>query len=262
MKINSKRNLTPNIYEMKFTAKNIAQNALPGQFLIVQANEKSERIPLTIANADKKSGEITIVVMEIGESTKDLVNADEIYHAAGPLGQASDLVSMSEDELKNMRVVFLAAGVGASPVYPQAKFLHDKGIECDVILAARNKDLIIYEDELKSVSQVHIATDDGSRGFKGVITDALTDLINNGRDFDRIVAIGPMIMMKFATIRAKELNIPIIVSLNPIMVDGTGMCGCCRCSVDGKTKFACVDGPEFRGEDVDWDDALRRLKRW
>lgn len=262
MKINSKRQLTENIYEMKFTAHNISQNALPGQFLIVQANEKSERIPLTIADANKFTGEITIVVMDIGASTHDLVNATELYHAAGPLGNASDLCDMSADELKRERVVFLAAGVGAAPVYPQAKFLHEMGAEPVVILAARNKDLIIYEDELKSVSSVHIATDDGSRGFKGVITDALEDLIKRGETFERIVAIGPMIMMKFATLKAKALGIPIVVSLNPIMVDGTGMCGCCRCIVDGKTKFACVDGPEFRGEDVDWDDAMRRLKRW
>lgn len=262
MKINSKRLLASNIYEMKFTAESIAKNALPGQFLIVQTNEKSERIPLTIANADKETGEVTIVVMEVGESTKDLVNAEELYHVAGPLGNASELAMMTDEELKNEKVVFLAAGVGAAPVYPQAKYLHEKGIDSVVILAARNEDLIIYEDELKAVSQVHIATDDGSKGFKGVVTDALSDLIDKGHSFDRIVAIGPMIMMKFATIRAKELGIPIIVSLNPIMIDGTGMCGCCRCNIEGKTKFVCVDGPEFRGEEVDWDDALRRLRRW
>lgn len=262
MKINSREKLAENIYEIKFTDPALVKNAKPGQFLIVQTDEKSERIPLTIADANKETGEVTIVVMEVGDSTRDLVKADELYHVCGPLGNPSDLALMDEDQLKKERVVFLAAGVGAAPVYPQAKFLHDHGVKADVILAARNESLLIYEDKLAAVANLHIATDDGSKGFNGLITDALVDLVDNGAKFTRIVAIGPMIMMKFATMTAKKLSIPIIVSLNPIMVDGTGMCGSCRCMVEGKAKFACVDGPEFRGEEVDWDDALRRLKRW
>ncbi|MCI5675652.1 MAG: sulfide/dihydroorotate dehydrogenase-like FAD/NAD-binding protein [Ezakiella sp.] len=262
IKVLEKKKLSENIYEMSFDAPMIAKNALPGQFLVIMPSEKSERVPLTIAKSDSNTGRVSVVVMAVGEATRELVNSDFFYHIAGPLGNPSELVDMSEEELKKEKIVFLAAGVGAAPVYPQAKFMKEHGVKTDTILAARNESLLLYEDELNGVSEVQIATDDGSRGFHGLITDCLEQLVKDGRKFTRIIAIGPMIMMKFASFKAKELGIPIIVSLNPIMLDGTGMCGCCRCLIDGKTKFACVDGPEFRGEEVDWDDALTRLKRW
>lgn len=265
VKILSKNKLSENIFEFVINAPNVATNALPGQFFVLQANPTSERVALSISGWDKETGNVTFVIMKVGDSSGDIVEkevGEEFYHACGPLGKESELVNMSDKELRNEEVCFLAGGVGAAPVYPQAKFLREKGIEPTVILAARNESLLLYESKLREVADVHIATDDGSKGFHGLVTDCLEDLVKRGKKFTRVVAIGPMIMMKFAVLKASSLGIRSIVSLNPIMLDGTGMCGCCRCKVGGETKYACVDGPEFDGEEVDFDEALRRLRRW
>lgn len=264
VEILKKTKLSDNIYEIVIDAPNVSLNVLPGQFFMLQATEKSERVALSVSDWDRHEGRVKFVIMPVGDSTNDIVKknvGEKYYHACGPLGNPSDLVYMSDDELKKEKIVFLAGGVGAAPVYPQARFLNEKGIRSTVILAARNKDLLLYEDKLGEVAEVVVATDDGSKGFNGLVTDCLEDLVNKGRSFTRAIAIGPMIMMKFAVLKTKALGIKSIVSLNPIMLDGTGMCGCCRCSVGGETKYACVDGPEFLGEEVDFDEALRRLKR-
>lgn len=260
----NKKKLSNDIYEIVIDAPNVSENAKPGQFFMLQATPESERVALSISDWDAEKKTVTFVIMKVGESSGAIVEknvGEEYYHVCGPLGNSSDLCDMTDEELSNEKVVFLAGGVGAAPVYPQAKFLHDKGYTPTVILAARNESLILYEEKLKSVADVHIATDDGSRGFHGLVTDALQDLVDKGMKFTRAVAIGPMIMMKFAVIKAESLGITSVVSLNPIMLDGTGMCGCCRCKVDGETRYACVDGPEFFGKDVDFDEALRRLRR-
>ena len=261
-KILKKRMLTSNICEMVLEAPRIAKAALPGQFLIVRADEKGERIPLTISDYDAAAGTVTIVTQKIGASTTVIVDANEgdsFLDVVGPLGNASDLVEMSPGELAAQKIVFIAGGVGTAPVYPQAKWLHDRGVAVDVIIGARNKDLFIYTEEMRSVcDNLYLCTDDGSYGFHGVGTAQLEALVAEGKQYTRVVAIGPMIMMKFATLTAKKLGLPIIVSLNTLMVDGTGMCGACRVSVGGQTKFACVDGPEFDGYLVDFDEAMRR----
>ena len=254
--------LTSNICKMVLEAPRLAKAALPGQFLIVRADEKGERIPLTISDYDAAAGTVTIVTQKIGASTKVIVDANEgdsFIDVVGPLGNASEFVTMSPEELAAQKVVFIAGGVGTAPVYPQAKWLHEKGVAVDVIIGARNKDLFIYTDEMRSVcDNLYLCTDDGSFGFHGVGTAQLEALVAQGKQYTRVVAIGPMIMMKFATLTAKKLGLPIIVSLNTLMVDGTGMCGACRVSVGGKTRFACVEGPEFDGYEVDFDEAMRR----
>ena len=254
--------LTSNICKMVLEAPRLAKAALPGQFLIVRADEKGERIPLTISDYDAAASTVTIVTQKIGASTKVIVDANEgdsFIDVVGPLGNASEFVTMSPEELAAQKVVFIAGGVGTAPVYPQAKWLHEKGVAVDVIIGARNKDLFIYTDEMRSVcDNLYLCTDDGSFGFHGVGTAQLEALVAQGKQYTRVVAIGPMIMMKFATLTAKKLGLPIIVSLNTLMVDGTGMCGACRVSVGGQTKFACVDGPEFDGYLVDFDEAMRR----
>ena len=262
-KILEKRMLNPTICKMVVEAPRIARAALPGQFLIVRSDEKGERIPLTISDFDREAGTVTIVVQPIGLSTRKMVDdykeGDSFADLAGPLGNPSDFVSMSPEELAGKRYVFIGGGLGTAPVYPQAKWLHERGVAVDVIVGARNKDLIIYEDEFRGAcDNLYICTDDGSQGFKGVGTAQLEALVAEGKSYTNAVAIGPMIMMKFATLTCKKLGIPIMVSMNTLMVDGTGMCGACRLSVDGKTKFACVDGPEFDGTLVDFDEAMRR----
>ena len=262
-KILVKRMLNPTICKMVVEAPRIARAALPGQFLIVRSDEKGERIPLTISDFDREAGTVTIVVQPIGLSTRKMVDdykeGDSFADLAGPLGNPSDFVSMSPEELAGKRYVFIGGGLGTAPVYPQAKWLHERGVAVDVIVGARNKDLIIYEDEFRGAcDNLYICTDDGSQGFKGVGTAQLEALVAEGKSYTNAVAIGPMIMMKFATLTCKKLGIPIMVSMNTLMVDGTGMCGACRLSVDGKTKFACVDGPEFDGTLVDFDEAMRR----
>ena len=266
-KILEKKMLNPTICLLVVEAPRIAAAAQPGQFLIVRADEPGERIPLTISDYDPVKGTVTLVIQPIGASTRSMVNdfaeGDSFADVAGPLGNPSDFVKMSPEELARERVVFIAGGLGTAPVYPQAKWLHEHGVPVDVIIGARTKDLLIYEEEFKSVADnLYMCTDDGSYGFKGVGTARLEALVAEGKTYTRAVAIGPMIMMKYATLTCKKLGIPIQVSMNTLMVDGTGMCGACRVSVGGVTKFACVDGPEFDGYLVDFDEAMRRSAQY
>ena len=262
-KIVSKDMLTPTICRMKVEAPRLAAAAQPGQFLIVRADEQGERIPLTISDYDKEAGTVTIVTQQIGASSSEMISFEEgesFKDVVGPLGIPSDFTEMPEDELKGQRYIFIAGGVGTAPVYPQLKWLHERGVAVDVIVGAKTKDLVIYKEEMEAVcDNLYLCTDDGSVGFKGLVTAMLEKLVNeDGKKYTQAVAIGPMIMMKFATLTAKKLELPIIVSLNTLMVDGTGMCGACRVTVAGKTRFACVEGPEFNGYDVDFDEAMRR----
>lgn len=263
-KIVKKRQLTSTIYLMDVEAPRVAKSGLPGQFVITINSEKGERIPLTICDTNPEKGTVTIVFQVVGASTMELATyneGDEILALVGPLGRPSDLVELSEEELKSKKVIFIAGGVGSAPVYPQVKWMHEHGYDCDVILGARNKDLIILEDELRAVaSNLYVCTDDGSYGEKGNVCVMLQKLIDEGKEYNHAVCIGPMIMMKFACLLTKQLGIPTVVSLNPIMVDGTGMCGACRVNVGGQTKFACVDGPEFDGHLVEFDEAMRRQR--
>lgn len=262
-KILNKRELTDNIYLMDIEAPRVAKSANPGQFIIIKNDDKGERIPLTIADYDKTKGSVTIVFQAVGRGTKQLANfevGDYVADFVGPLGVPSEFVHENIEDLKKQNIIFIAGGVGAAPVYPQVKWMHENGIECDVIVGSRSKELLILEDELKKVSKnLYISTDDGSYGFNGRVTDCLKYLVEEkGQKYDHAVVIGPMIMMKFMAMLTKELNIKTTVSLNPIMVDGTGMCGACRVTVGGKVKFACVDGPEFDGHLVDFDESMRR----
>ena len=261
-KILKKEQLTPLIFSMEVEAPRIAQSAKPGQFLIVRCGEMGERVPLTICDFDREKGTVRIVIQIAGVSSNkvcSLNEGDSLTDITGPLGKPSDFMDFTPDSLKHRHYLFVAGGVGAAPVYPQAKYLHSLGAKVDVIIGARNKDLIIMEEEMKKVcTNLFICTDDGTKGEKGNVTVLMERLVNEGNKYDMCVAIGPMIMMKFATLMAKKCNLPIIVSLNTLMVDGTGMCGACRVSVGGKTMFACVDGPEFNGYDIDFDEALRR----
>ena len=259
----TKEMLTPTICRMKVKAPRLAYAALPGQFLIVRATENGERIPLTISDYDKEAGTITIVTQQIGASSSEIISFEEgesFQDVVGPLGIPSDFTEMPEEELKGQRYIFIAGGVGTAPVYPQVKWLHERGVAVDVIVGAKTKDLVIYKDEMEAVcDNLYLCTDDGTAGFKGLVTAMLEKLVNeDGKKYTQAVAIGPMIMMKFATLTARKLELPIIVSLNTLMVDGTGMCGACRVTVAGKTRFACVEGPEFNGYDVDFDEAMRR----
>lgn len=261
-KIVGKRELTNNIFLMDIEAPRVAKSAQPGQFIIIKNDEKGERIPLTIADYNREQGTVTIVFQTVGEGTKQLATFNEgdyVSDFVGPLGQPSELVHEDLEELKKKNTIFVAGGVGAAPVYPQVKWMHEHGIKCDVIVGSRNKELLILEDEMKKVAgNLYVATDDGSYGFNGRVTDCLKDLVEKGNKYDHAVVIGPMIMMKFMCVLTKELEIPTTVSLNPIMVDGTGMCGACRVTVGGEVKFACVDGPEFDGHLVDFDESMRR----
>lgn len=258
----SRRDLSPNITEMKVKAPRVAQSAQPGQFVIVRVDELGERIPLTICDYDREEGTVTIVTQTIGISSakiNSLKQGDSFADFAGPLGRPSDLLDLPEEELKKQRVLFVAGGVGTAPVYPQAKWLKEHGVTADVIIGAKTKDIFTYVDEMRKVADVYLCTDDGSEGFHGMVTGLMKDLIERqGKQYDRCVIIGPMIMMKFAALATKEYNIPTQVSLNALMVDGTGMCGACRVTVDGQTRFTCVDGPEFDGHKVDFDEAMRR----
>lgn len=258
----SKEMLTPTICRMQVEAPRLAHAARPGQFLIVRADEMGERIPLTISDFDAEKGLVTIVTQKIGASTTEICSyevGESFADVVGPLGVPSDFIEMSEDELLKQRFIFIAGGVGTAPVYPQVKWLHERGAAVDVIIGAKTADLVIYHQEMREVcDNVYVCTDDGSAGFKGLVTAMLEKLVMEGKEYTRAVAIGPMIMMKFATLTAKKLGLPIVVSLNTLMVDGTGMCGACRVTVAGKTRFACVEGPEFNGYDVDFDEAMRR----
>ena len=262
-KIVGKRVLADNIYLMDIEAKRVSKSAKPGQFVIIKNDEKGERIPLTIADYDSEKGTVTIVYQTVGAGTKELSEfevGEYIQDFVGPLGIPSEFVNVDINELKNKKFIFIAGGVGAAPVYPQVKWFHENGIDVDVIIGSRNKELLILEEEMRQVAaNLYISTDDGSYGFNGRVTECLLDLVNNqGKKYDHAVVIGPMIMMKFMSILTRELHIPTTVSLNPIMVDGTGMCGACRVTVGNEVKFACVDGPEFDGHLVDFDESMRR----
>lgn len=262
-KIVKKEYLANNIWLMDIEAPRVAKSCEPGQFVIVKADEKGERIPLTICDYDREQGIVTIVFQIVGASTEELNKyevGDSYMDFVGPLGNASELIGMSLEELKKEHILFVCGGVGTAPVYPQVKWMKAHGIDVDVIIGARTKDIIILENEMREVAaNLYIATDDGSYGFKGNGCDKINDLVDNeGKKYTKVVAIGPMIMMKFVAKLTKELGIPTIVSMNPIMVDGTGMCGACRLQVGDEVKFACVDGPEFDGHLVDFDQAMKR----
>jgi ferredoxin--NADP+ reductase len=247
---------------MKVGAPRVARAALPGQFVIVRADECGERVPLTIADFDAEAGSVTIVTQTIGVSTRKICAlevGDALADFAGPLGHPSEFVRMSPEELRGRRYLFIGGGVGTAPVYPQVKWLHEHGVGADVIIGAKNKEMLIYTDEMRAVAEhLYIATDDGSEGFKGLVTQLFEQLIAQGCRYDECVAIGPMIMMKFVALTTAKYALKTTVSLNALMVDGTGMCGACRVSVGGRTRFTCVDGPEFDAHQVDFDEAMRR----
>ncbi|MEG2493650.1 MAG: sulfide/dihydroorotate dehydrogenase-like FAD/NAD-binding protein, partial [Rikenellaceae bacterium] len=241
----------------------VAQSAEPGQFVIVKVDERGERIPLTICDYDREKGTVRLVIQIVGASSLKICNmeiGDSFDAFVGPLGKPSEFIYENIEDLKGKKILFIAGGVGTAPVYPQVKWLWENGVKADVLLGAKNQNLVILEKELKAVSkELFIATDDGSQGFKGLVTDCLCDLIDNkGKKYDLVICIGPMIMMKFVSLTTKKYGIKTIVSLNTLMVDGTGMCGACRVTVAGKTRFTCVEGPEFDGHEVDFDEAMRR----
>lgn len=261
-KILETKELAANIFYMVVEARRVAKACKPGQFVIVRTDEEAERIPLTICDYDAEKGTVTIVFQIVGAGTQimsSLKAGDSFHDFVGPLGCPSEFVEEEMEALKKKKMLFVAGGVGTAPVYPQVKWLHERGIDADVIVGAKTKDLLILEEEMKNVAgNLYVTTDDGSYGRSGMVTQTITDLVNEGNHYDVCVAIGPMIMMKFVCKLTKELGLPTIVSLNPIMVDGTGMCGACRVTVGGKVKFACVDGPEFDGHQVNFDEAMQR----
>ena len=262
-KIIEREQLTETIFKMVVSAKRIAKSCKPGQFIIAKIDEKGERIPLTICDYDREAGTITIVFMAIGASTyrmSSLMAGDSFRDFTGPLGQPSEFVTETIKKEKKRKYLLVAGRVGTAPVLPQIKWLKENGIEADVIIGAKTKELVILEDEFKKYSgNLYITTDDGSYGRSGMVTDTIKYLIEEEKkNYDVCVAIGPMIMMKFVCLLTKNYDLPTIVSLNPIMVDGTGMCGACRVTVGGEVKFACVDGPEFDGHKVDFDQAMQR----
>ena len=252
---------------MDVEAPRVAKSCEPGEFVIVKMDEIGERIPLTICDYNREAGVVTIVFQIVGASTQrmsELKAGDAFEDVVGPLGRPSEFVHEDLEVLKNKKMLFVAGGVGTAPVYPQVKWLRAHGIDADVIVGAKNKDLLILEDQMRAVAgNLYVTTDDGSYVRKGMVTDVIKDLvINQGKKYDVCVAIGPMIMMKFVCLLTKELNLPTIVSMNPIMVDGTGMCGACRLTVGDEVKFACVDGPEFDGHLVNFDEAMKRQQMY
>ena len=262
-----KETLADNIILMDIKAPRVANECLPGQFIIAKTDEVGERIPLTICDYDREKETVTIVVQTIGAGTERMMalnEGDALEDFVGPLGCPSELCEEENlEETRKKKIVFIAGGLGTAPVYPQVKWLHEHGIDADVIMGSRTKDLLFYMDEMKAVAgNVYVCTDDGTYGFHGNGCQQLQALIDEGKHYDVCVAIGPMIMMKFVTILTKKLEIPTVVSMNPIMVDGTGMCGACRLMVGGEVKFACVDGPEFDGHLVDFDQAMKRQQQY
>ena len=262
-----KETLADNIILMDIKAPRVANECLPGQFIIAKTDEVGERIPLTICDYDREKETVTIVVQTIGAGTERMMalnEGDALEDFVGPLGCPSELCEEENlEETRKKKIVFIAGGLGTAPVYPQVKWLHEHGIDADVIMGSRTKDLLFYMDEMKAVAgNVYVCTDDGTYGFHGNGCQQLQALIDEGKHYDVCVAIGPMIMMKFVTILTKKLEIPTVVSMNPIMVDGTGMCGACRVTVGGEVKFACVDGPEFDGHLVDFDQAMKRQQQY
>ena len=256
-KILLKQSLTPNIYLFKVEAPAVAKKAQPGQFVVIRVDERGERIPVTIADWDNEEGNVVIVFMEVGTTTGKLAlleAGDSIANFVGPLGLPTHIEKFGT-------VVCVAGGFAVATIMPIARAMREKGNKVISILGARSKDLLFWEDELRSVSdQLIVTTDDGSYGRKGLVTEPLKELLEGNGKIDRVIAIGPSIMMKFCAKTTEPFGVKTIVSLNPIMVDGTGMCGCCRVSVGGVTKFACVDGPDFDGHQVDWDLLFARQR--
>lgn len=256
------RKLADKIFYMDVKAPRVAKKCLPGQFLIVKVDEKGERIPLTICDYDREKETVTIVFQTAGASTDmmaELQEGDSFEDVVGPLGVPSELVTDDLAITSKKKILFVAGGVGTAPVYAQVKWMHEHGIDTDVVMGAKTKDLVTLEDEMKAVSgNLYVCTDDGSYGHAGLVTSMVEELVNQGNKYDVCVAIGPMIMMKFVCLLTKKLEIPTVVSMNPIMVDGTGMCGACRLQIGDEIKFACVDGPEFDGHKVDFDAAMKR----
>ena len=254
-KIVRKKELNPTVTLMDIEAPLVAKKAEPGQFIILRVDEEGERIPLTISDYDRNAGTVTIIFQIVGATTEKLNHKKEgeyISDFVGPLGKKTET-----EGLKKVAVV--GGGVGCAIAFPVAKKLHQLGCEVHSVVGFRNKDLVILEDEFKAVSnEMRIMTDDGSYGEKGLVTDALKSLIESGNEYDEVIVIGPVIMMKFVCLLTKEYGIKTVVSMNPVMIDGTGMCGGCRLTVGGETKFACVDGPEFDGHLVDFDEAMKR----
>lgn len=265
-KIQKAEKLNENIYLMVVEAPRVARHCEPGQFVIVKIDETGERIPLTICDYDREAGTITIVFQPVGASTRkfaELKEGDAFRDFTGPLGRPSEFVKEDIESLKKKKILFVGGGVGAAPVYPQVKWLKEHGIDADVIIGSKNKDLLILEDEMRAVSgNYYPCTDDGSYGHAGMVTTMVEELVEHGNHYDVCIAIGPMIMMKFVCLLTKKLAIPTVVSMNPIMVDGTGMCGACRLLVGDEVKFACVDGPEFDGHLVDFDNAMKRQQMY
>ena len=262
-KILKAEELADKIFLMDVEAPRVARHCEPGQFVIVKMDEKGERIPLTICDYDREKGTITIVFQIVGASTlkmAELKAGDSFRDFTGPLGCPSEFVNEDLEALKNKKMLFVAGGVGAAPVYPQVKWLHERGIDADVIVGSKTKNMLILEEEMKAVAgNLYVCTDDGSYGHAGMVTSMVEKLVKEeGKKYDVCVAIGPMIMMKFTCLMTKDLGIPTIVSMIPIMVYGTGMCGACRLHVGDEVKFACVDGPEFDGHLVDFDEAMKR----
>lgn len=255
-KILSKENIAPNIFKMDVEAPRIAKKALPGQFIILRVSEDGERIPLTISDSDKDTGAITIIYQEVGMTTKLLTTkkvGESLSDFVGPLGKPSELEGLK-------KVLCIGGGVGTAVVYPDVKYLYENGATVDVIIGARSKEYLILEDKIaERCRNLYITTDDGSKGHKGFVTDKVKELLESGEKYDEVYAIGPMIMMKFVAAVTKEYGVKTMVSLNPIMVDGTGMCGGCRVVVGGEVKYACVDGPDFDGHQVDFDSLMKRL---
>ncbi len=266
-KIIKAEQLADKIYLMDVEAPRVARACEPGEFVIVKTAEAGERIPLTICDYDRDKGIVTIVFQIIGASTQKmsaLKAGDSFRDFVGPLGRPSEFVHEDLEVLKNKKMLFVAGGVGTAPVYPQVKWLRNHGIDADVIVGAKTRDMLILEDRMREAAgNLYITTDDGSYVRKGMVTDVVRDLVEKqGKHYDVCVAIGPMIMMKFVCLLTKELDIPTIVSMNPIMVDGTGMCGACRLTVGDQVKFACVDGPEFDGHLVNFDEAMKRQQMY
>lgn len=262
-KILKAEKLADKIFLIDVEAPRVARHCEPGQFVIVKMDEKGERIPLTICDYDREKGTITIVFQTIGASTEKMAlmkEGDAFRDFTGPLGNASEFVSEDIEELKKKKMLFVAGGVGAAPVYPQVKWLKENGVDVDVIVGSKTKDMLILKEEMEAVAgNLYIATDDGTFGHHGMVTEVVKKLVQEEKKhYDVCVAIGPMIMMKFVCLLTKELNLPTIVSMNPIMVDGTGMCGACRLHVGDEIKFACVDGPEFDGHLVNFDESMKR----
>ncbi len=257
--VTKRRELNPTVTLLEIEAPKIAKKAKAGQFIILRVDEEGERIPLTVADTNPEAGTVTIIFQIVGSTTEKLNHIPEGGHIqdfVGPLGVASHL-----EGLKKVAVV--GGGVGCAIAYPIAKALHQQGTEVHSIVGFRNRDLVILEEEFKAVSDImKIRTDDGSYGEQGLVTDALKELIESGEEYDEVIAIGPLVMMKFVAKLTKEYGIKTTVSMNPIMIDGTGMCGGCRLTVGGKTKFACVDGPDFDGHEVDFDEAIQRSRMY